>query len=338
VVHMKRSRNPGPRKAAENPGSSSETLANSARRGKRIFRWVHITVDNRPWWLLILSAALGAIGSGVIGAVPSITTHLSQWLSGIKVFIQVKDETSGNPIDGVEISFRNIETWQPIRLSGGGENNTVTTKSGVAYAIIHATPGPGSMATFKLTLSGIIRTRPEIIEKLEAKTYSFVVNPNKWSIQGGALAATPVPLAASYVPADAPFWMKLASAELGTQESKEGADNPRIAEYFMTTALGSQPDSVQWNSAFVNWVISKAGLTGTNRAEARSWLTWGNHTDLRVGCIAVFWRGPDSKMGHVGFFIGQDEFGLSILGGNQHNSVNVSRFNKSNFLGCRWPS
>jgi uncharacterized protein (TIGR02594 family) len=54
-----------------------------------------------------------------------------------------------------------------------------------------------------------------------------------------------------------------------------------------------------------------------------------------VGCIAVFDRGHG--MGHVGFYVGEDEKGIYILGGNQNNSVNISLRDRKSLLGYRWP-
>ncbi len=178
----------------------------------------------------------------------------------------------------------------------------------------------------------------EMTEPIEIKTdkeYSFEFNPNKWAVQGKAAREIPVePGHVSALAADSPAWLKIAIGEIG---QKEG-NNKRITEYFASTNLGPQPDTLPWNSAFVNWVISQVGLHGTGSGTARSWLNWGTAIDLRVGCIAVLWRvSPERDTGHVGFFIGEDGDRLRILGGNQNNSVNISSFPKSQLLACRWP-
>ncbi|MEM8948079.1 MAG: hypothetical protein AAGA21_20560 [Pseudomonadota bacterium] len=41
--------------------------------------------------------------------------------------------------------------------------------------------------------------------------------------------------------------------------------------------------------------------------------------------------------GHVGFYWAEDETTYHILGGNQSNEVNVSRYKKDRFLRARWP-
>ncbi|MGE0258612.1 MAG: TIGR02594 family protein [Alphaproteobacteria bacterium] len=127
-------------------------------------------------------------------------------------------------------------------------------------------------------------------------------------------------------------WMAVAQAEMGVAEG----DNPRITEYFTTTTLGAQPDSVPWCSAFVNFCVTRSGNAGTNSALARSWLNWGEESgDFVPGCIVVIARGGPST-GHVGFYAGRDPKGnLQLLGGNQHDSVNISSFPRAIVLGKR---
>jgi uncharacterized protein (TIGR02594 family) len=127
-------------------------------------------------------------------------------------------------------------------------------------------------------------------------------------------------------------WMAIAQAELGVAEG----DNPRITEYFATTSLGPQPDSVPWCSAFVNFCVTKSGNNGTHSALARSWLNWGEESDDFIpGCVIVIARGGPGT-GHVGFYAGRDPEGnIQLLGGNQHNSVNISSFPRATVLGKR---
>jgi uncharacterized protein (TIGR02594 family) len=131
-------------------------------------------------------------------------------------------------------------------------------------------------------------------------------------------------------------WMPIARDEVGVAE---GQGDPRISQYFATTTLGPQPSSVPWCSAFVNFCVARGGDTGTNSALARSWLTWGqNAASLLPGCIVVLSRGSPA-LGHVGFYVGDDGQGsIRLLGGNQHNSVNISSFPKANILGGRIPA
>jgi uncharacterized protein (TIGR02594 family) len=130
-------------------------------------------------------------------------------------------------------------------------------------------------------------------------------------------------------------WMPIAREQIGVSE---GAGDARISQYFATTTLGPQPSSVPWCSAFVNFCVERSGGTATNSALARSWLSWGqNSAGLSPGCVVVLSRGSPA-LGHVGFYVGDDGQGsIRLLGGNQHNSVNISSFPKANILGRRIP-
>jgi uncharacterized protein (TIGR02594 family) len=132
-------------------------------------------------------------------------------------------------------------------------------------------------------------------------------------------------------------WMPIAETELANGV-KETRSNPRIEEYFATTTFGRHPDSEPWCSAFVNFCVTQSGVEGTNSALALSWLDWGQDASGFVpGCIVVLSRGTPGQ-GHVGFFVGQDANGsIQLLGGNQHDSVNVSTFPSARVMGTRIP-
>lgn len=146
---------------------------------------------------------------------------------------------------------------------------------------------------------------------------------------------------------DAP-WMKIASAELGIHErTNEGSK--RIIGYHATVAGHFQSDQVAWCSSFVNWCLKQVGIIGTNNAAAASWAHWG--TELRqprYGCILQLHhaaKGHDRATGsssgnHVAFFLRGDGTHVELLGGNQSDSVKVSRFPIARYhiAALRWPS
>ena len=52
----------------------------------------------------------------------------------------------------------------------------------------------------------------------------------------------------------------------------------------------------------------------------------------------VFWRGsPSGWKGHIGFYWAEDDDAYHILGGNQSNSVSVTRIAKERLITARWP-
>jgi uncharacterized protein (TIGR02594 family) len=147
-------------------------------------------------------------------------------------------------------------------------------------------------------------------------------------------------------PADAPPWALVAFAEMGrgVHEVAGAAANPRILEYFKATDLANNPlansDETPWCSAFVNWCLHEAGIQGTRKANARSWLKWGQPTNAPTyGTICVFWRSfPQSANGHVGFYVDSRGADIWVLGGNQNNSVSIARYPRARLLSFRTPS
>lgn len=136
-------------------------------------------------------------------------------------------------------------------------------------------------------------------------------------------------------------WIDIAKQELGVKEvPKITANNPRIIEYHSTTGKFLD-DETPWCSSFVNWVVGKAGIKGTNSARALSWQNWGAKLDKPAyGSIGVI-KWP--KGGHVGFVVGikRDRNGkekIILLGGNQSNKVQYSEFAKHLFVAFVYPS
>ena len=135
--------------------------------------------------------------------------------------------------------------------------------------------------------------------------------------------------------------MPIAEAELGVTEIGGSSHNARIVEYHQATSLGATSDETSWCSSFANWAMKSAGMTGTNMANARSWLNWGQPVDTpQYGTVVVFWReSQNSWKGHVGFFDSMSGNYLRILGGNQGSpgSVKYSNYGTSQLLGYRQP-
>ncbi len=138
-------------------------------------------------------------------------------------------------------------------------------------------------------------------------------------------------------------WLAIAEEELGIHEdSLPDQHNRRILEYHQTTGLKATTDETPWCSAFVNWVVIKAGYSGTRSAAAKSWLEWGHHlTEPRAGAVAVIKRVSASADAgfHVGFTVSCSTTALRLLGGNQSDQVKYSNFPLKSYevKGYRWP-
>lgn len=71
---------------------------------------------------------------------------------------------------------------------------------------------------------------------------------------------------------------------------------------------------------------------------ARNWLKFGIPCSPRLGAVMVFWRGSRNvTSGHVALYEGEDANYYHVIGGNQSDSITVTRIAKSRFLGARWP-
>jgi TIGR02594 family protein len=138
---------------------------------------------------------------------------------------------------------------------------------------------------------------------------------------------------------DDPAWLKIARGEMGITEIGGSKANPRIVEYLWTTkGLSSDlknSDETAWCSAFANWCIVTAGLTGTSSAWALDWRNWGKEiANPVIGAVVVFSRKSlKTNGGHVGFFIEDLGTKVRILGGNQSESVKESTYPKDGKLG-----
>ena len=173
-----------------------------------------------------------------------------------------------------------------------------------------------------------------------------VVGTRTWTALNSGAAAVPQPRMSPspVVSSDAP-WMPIATREIGQVEIEGRRHNPRIVEYHASTSMGAAADETAWCSSFVNWVLRQAGIRGTNSAAAASWTSWGQSCHARTGAVTVIFNpsAANSRLSrsgnHVGFLAEDNGGHFVLLGGNQSDSVRISRFPKSTWQlrGYRWP-
>jgi len=133
----------------------------------------------------------------------------------------------------------------------------------------------------------------------------------------------------------------------GIKEVGGKVDNPQILAMLNLDQSWPDHDEVPWCSAFTNYVCWLLRLPRSKNLRARSWLTVGKGIhlmDARAGFdVVVLQRGKGEQPGpeildapgHVGFFAGIDGDMIEVLGGNQSDTVKVSRYPKSRLLGLR---
>lgn len=135
-----------------------------------------------------------------------------------------------------------------------------------------------------------------------------------------------------------PKWIEIAVSYLGQAEIPGPESNKYIAEWLASVGLPGI-DEIANCAAFVNFCLVGAGLTGTGKPNAKSYLTYGIHCEPRIGAIAVHNRGTDPAKGHVNFVLDyQPVRGLVyLIGANQGDRVGVDLKYKNIALDYRWP-
>ena len=135
-------------------------------------------------------------------------------------------------------------------------------------------------------------------------------------------------------------WMETAKSHLGLKEIRGKRHNKKIIQWAKDfggwVANYYKTDEIPWCGLFTLHCIMDNGIPVKmkNPLGARNWNKFGFKTTPRYGAIMVFSR---KGGGHVGFYVSEDSKTYHILGGNQSNSVNVTKIAKSRFLGARWP-
>lgn len=133
--------------------------------------------------------------------------------------------------------------------------------------------------------------------------------------------------------------LEIAGGYVGITEIHGAQHNPKIIA--MAKKAGNewvQDDETPWCAAFVGAVLHDAGIKGTMKLNARSYLDWGEEvTKPQPGDVVIFWRGTrDGWQGHVAFFVRFDEHGnIVVIGGNQNDAVSLKPYEVDRLLGYR---
>ena len=139
-------------------------------------------------------------------------------------------------------------------------------------------------------------------------------------------------------------WMSIALGEVGVCENTDiGAQ--RISEYnaSLGTKLPSNAINTFWSAVFVNWTFKSAGIQPQNSPAGYEWENWGVPAGrpvvgslviaLRAGANDPNVRGPR----HIGFYMGETDGRILVLGGNVGNQVSVSPIPKNRIVAYRNP-
>jgi uncharacterized protein (TIGR02594 family) len=137
-------------------------------------------------------------------------------------------------------------------------------------------------------------------------------------------------------------WFKEATRLLGTKEKPGAGSNPDIIDWAQEIGIAYDSDDIPWCGLFVGHCISSTldrESIPTQFLGARAWDRFGIKTEPTPGAVMVFWRkSPQSGLGHVGFYAGEDNAAYRILGGNQSDSVSLAWVRKDRLVAARWPA
>lgn len=143
------------------------------------------------------------------------------------------------------------------------------------------------------------------------------------------------------IPAE-PVWMREARRYMGLREIAGPKSNPTILGW--AARLGGwvasfyKDDDTPWCGLAVGAWISVTlprEVLPSNPLGALNWSTFGKSLKApSVGAILTF-RRPGG--GHVGLYVGEDATHYHVLGGNQSNSVSITRIDKERLAAIRWP-
>lgn len=140
-----------------------------------------------------------------------------------------------------------------------------------------------------------------------------------------------------------PVWMREARRFMGLKEVAGAKSDPTILGW--AAKLGGwikgfyTNDDTPWCGLFIAHCITEtlpAEHTPSNPLGALNWSSFGKRLTIpAVGAILTFKR---TGGGHVGLYVGEDANAYHVLGGNQGNSVSITRVEKTRLQDIRWPT
>lgn len=194
-------------------------------------------------------------------------------------------------------------------------------------------PGPIDGIRGRLTIAAVKKFQAAHGLKVDG-----IVGPNTASAMFGTDPATArrVQASESLTP-----WLDLARTKMGLHELRQKAS----LMSFLRLGKGTigDPAKIPWCGDFVETCIAVTlpdEPIPDNPYASINWLKFGREVKPTLGAILVFWRKtPSSWQGHVGFYVGEDATHYHVLGGNQSNSVTISRIAKNRLRkgGVRFP-
>lgn len=133
----------------------------------------------------------------------------------------------------------------------------------------------------------------------------------------------------------APKILVEAVKHIGVKEIVGSAHNPEILRWAEVIGVSWYTnDEIPWCGLYIAYCAKMAGVQVVAAPlRALSWAEYGTAvTEPMLGDILTFKRDGG---GHVGIYVGEDDTYYHVLGGNQSNSVSVSRIAKTRLFKAR---
>jgi len=153
----------------------------------------------------------------------------------------------------------------------------------------------------------------------------------------------PAPPAAEKAEIGQPLWLQAGLALIGVKETIGVKDNSTIIDWAKDeggdVAKTYTHDSIPWCALFANYILTKAGLKGTESLWALDFAGQWPSVKLIGPAVGAFAPMVRNGGGHIGVVVGKDQHGnVMLLGGNQSDAVNIKPFAQSRLnKGFWWP-
>jgi uncharacterized protein (TIGR02594 family) len=133
----------------------------------------------------------------------------------------------------------------------------------------------------------------------------------------------------------APKMLRAALDLYGVKEKIGDGNNPEILAWAKECGIkGYSSDSTPWCGLWLAVIAKRSGKKiPENPLWARNWQGWGEPSPHELGAVLVFARSGGG--GHVGLYCGEDKECYHVLGGNQSDSVSITRIRKERLIACR---
>lgn len=134
-------------------------------------------------------------------------------------------------------------------------------------------------------------------------------------------------------------WLDEARKFVGIKEIAGSRNEAKIVRFFAEAGHPEiQNDETAWCAAFAGAMLRRGGYKNSGSLLARSYEKFGEVLDEpKSGCVVVLKRGTGWQ-GHVGFYVGETDSRVRVLGGNQGNAVSIASFPKDRVIAYRWPT